>query len=176
MPMAAHGQSSALQIFVAVRRGTEPFPHVVDVRVRYEETIADVKRLAAAKLGIPEDKLQLFHHKKVQSEEPLSFGRPPCTCLLLTELDSSTHLHMLELGPDVFVAGAHHCLQQPHTLRDVHAHRLCAPGLGPGEAEHCRPAAGSFTEVTRMPHNASFPRRVMLSRLMQLAWFTLPAD
>lgn len=146
MPMAAHGQSSALQIFVAVRRGTEPFPRVVDVRVRYEETVADVKRLAAAKLGLPDDKLQLFHHKKVRSEEHLSCGRPPCAMawLPLTELDSSTHLHMLERGPGVCVAGAHHCLRQPHALRDVHAHRLCAPGLGFGEAQCC---------CTLPPHN-----------------------
>ncbi|KAI7844793.1 hypothetical protein COHA_001673 [Chlorella ohadii] len=52
------------QIFVVVRRGKEYPPKCCDCRIKYEQTIADVKKAAAAKLGVPLDKLLLFWQNK----------------------------------------------------------------------------------------------------------------
>ncbi|PRW44616.1 PXMP2 4 family 2-like [Chlorella sorokiniana] len=52
------------QIFVVVRRGKEYPPKVCDCRIKYEQTIADLKKAAAAKLGVPLDKLLLFWQTK----------------------------------------------------------------------------------------------------------------
>ncbi|KXZ48401.1 hypothetical protein GPECTOR_28g808 [Gonium pectorale] len=62
--MAAYGEDLGNQIFVTLRRGEEWPPLTCDVRVRYEQTIGDVKAAAAAKLGVPVEKQQLFWHGK----------------------------------------------------------------------------------------------------------------
>ena len=53
------------QLFITVRAGAGP-PQTCDVRVRYEQTVADVRRAACSKLGVPVDKLE------VRSERPSS--------------------------------------------------------------------------------------------------------
>lgn len=52
------------QIFVSLRKGKHWPPTTVDVRVKYEETIAEVKKQVAAKTGVTADKQQLFWHGK----------------------------------------------------------------------------------------------------------------
>ncbi|EFJ49334.1 hypothetical protein VOLCADRAFT_90160 [Volvox carteri f. nagariensis] len=62
--MAAYGEDLGNQIFVTLRRGDEWPPRTVDVRVRYEQTIGDLKAAAAKALQVPVDKQQLFWHGK----------------------------------------------------------------------------------------------------------------
>ncbi|PSC70859.1 ubiquitin [Micractinium conductrix] len=52
------------QIFVVVRRGKQYPPQVADCRVKYEQTVADIKKAAGSKLGVPVDKLLLFWQGK----------------------------------------------------------------------------------------------------------------
>lgn len=52
------------QIFVTVRRGQAWPPTVLDIRVRYEQTIGDLRVAAAKAAGIPTDALQLFWHRR----------------------------------------------------------------------------------------------------------------
>lgn len=66
---AAYGGHAAvedmgLQIFVTLRRGSSWPPAACDVRVRYDQTIGDVKAAVAKKLGVPPEQQQLFWHKK----------------------------------------------------------------------------------------------------------------
>lgn len=73
--MASHGDiSQGNQIFISIRRGSEWPANVFDIRVKYEETIGDLKSIVCAKLGIDREKLQLFHHKKVCTSSVL-FGQ-----------------------------------------------------------------------------------------------------
>lgn len=66
---AAYGGHDAVaelgnQIFVTMRKGTSyPLAHC-DVRVRYEQTIADLKAAVASAMGIPVAQQQLFWHKR----------------------------------------------------------------------------------------------------------------
>ncbi|WIA11504.1 hypothetical protein OEZ86_002476 [Tetradesmus obliquus] len=67
--MAAYGGHAAvadlgLQIFVTLRKGKSWPPSACDVRVRYDQTIADVKAAVAEKMGVPAEQQQLFHHKR----------------------------------------------------------------------------------------------------------------
>ncbi|KAG2437890.1 hypothetical protein HXX76_005507 [Chlamydomonas incerta] len=64
MSSAAHGEDLGNQIFVTLRRGEEWPPRTCDVRVRYEQTVGDIKTEAAKALGVPADKMQLFWHGK----------------------------------------------------------------------------------------------------------------
>ena len=67
--MASHGDiTQGNQIFISIRRGSEWPANVFDVRVRYEQTIADLKAAVCARLGLAPEKLQLFRHKKVRSK------------------------------------------------------------------------------------------------------------
>ncbi|KAI3428657.1 hypothetical protein D9Q98_007480 [Chlorella vulgaris] len=52
------------QIFVVVRKGKEYPPACCDVRVKYEQTMLDLKKAAASKLKVPLDKLLLFWQGK----------------------------------------------------------------------------------------------------------------
>jgi hypothetical protein len=64
--MASHGDiSQGNQIFISIRRGSEWPAKVFDIRVKYDQTIGDVKSMICSKLGLERGKLQLFHHKKV---------------------------------------------------------------------------------------------------------------
>eukprot|EP00879_Flechtneria_rotunda_P004355 GHRR01004606.1.p1 GENE.GHRR01004606.1~~GHRR01004606.1.p1 ORF type:complete len:117 (+),score=21.89 GHRR01004606.1:322-672(+) len=67
--MAAYGGHAAIadlgnQIFVVMRRGKHWPPASCDIRIRYEQTIGDLKAAIAKEMGIPADKQQLFWHKK----------------------------------------------------------------------------------------------------------------
>ncbi|KAL4428218.1 hypothetical protein ABPG75_002307 [Micractinium tetrahymenae] len=59
---------SGNQIFIVVRKGKQYPPAVCDVRIKYEQTVADVKAAASAKLGVPKDKLLLFWQDKELTE------------------------------------------------------------------------------------------------------------
>ncbi|DBA99909.1 hypothetical protein WJX77_003242 [Trebouxia sp. C0004] len=69
--MAAYGGAAAVaasgnQIFVTLQKGDEYPPLVVDVRVKYEQTVSDIRAAVAKKTGVPADKQQLFwHHKEL---------------------------------------------------------------------------------------------------------------
>ncbi|GAB4818859.1 hypothetical protein N2152v2_005905 [Parachlorella kessleri] len=52
------------QIFVNMRKGKQYPPTSVDVRVKYEQTIKDIKQEVAKKTGIPVEKQQLFWQGK----------------------------------------------------------------------------------------------------------------
>ncbi|KAG2494313.1 hypothetical protein HYH03_007666 [Edaphochlamys debaryana] len=68
--MAAYGEDLGNQIFVTLRRGDEWPPRTADVRVRYEQTLGDVRAAASAALGVPADKMQLFRHgRELQPEQ-----------------------------------------------------------------------------------------------------------
>ncbi|KAK9807044.1 hypothetical protein WJX72_011794 [[Myrmecia] bisecta] len=63
--MAAFGEcGSGNQIFVTMRKGSEYPPRTVDVRIKYEQTIRDLKEAVATKTQVPVDKQLLFWHKK----------------------------------------------------------------------------------------------------------------
>ncbi len=66
---AAYGGAAAVaasgnQIFVTLQKGNEYPPLVVDVRVKYEQTVSDIRAAVAKKTGVPADKQQLFWHQK----------------------------------------------------------------------------------------------------------------
>lgn len=66
---AAYGGAAAVaasgnQIFVTLQKGNEYPPLVVDVRVKYEQTVSDIRAAVARKTGVPADKQQLFWHQK----------------------------------------------------------------------------------------------------------------
>jgi len=66
---AAYGGHEAVadlgnQIFITMRKGKTWPPAACDVRIRYEQTIGDLKAAVAAKMGIPVEQQQLFWHKK----------------------------------------------------------------------------------------------------------------
>ncbi|KAL6779924.1 hypothetical protein ACKKBG_A14325 [Auxenochlorella protothecoides x Auxenochlorella symbiontica] len=48
------------QIFITVRRGKQYPPKTIDVRIKYEQTIRDLREAAAASFGLSLDLLQLF--------------------------------------------------------------------------------------------------------------------
>jgi len=50
------------QIYVSLQKGKQWPPTTIDIRVKYEETIADLKRKVEKELGVPPEKQQLFHH------------------------------------------------------------------------------------------------------------------
>lgn len=52
------------QIFVSLRKGAEHPPEVIETRIRYEQTIGDIRSSVARKAGIEVDQVQLFHHGK----------------------------------------------------------------------------------------------------------------
>merc|ERR1712060_155561 len=52
------------QIFITLRRGKEWPPTCTDVRVKYEETIGDLKKKVFQKIGVPPENLLLFWHNK----------------------------------------------------------------------------------------------------------------
>jgi len=52
------------QIFVSLRKGAEHPPEVIETRIRYEQTIGDIRSSVAKKAGIEMDQVQLFHHGK----------------------------------------------------------------------------------------------------------------
>ncbi|GBF93519.1 hypothetical protein Rsub_06652 [Raphidocelis subcapitata] len=66
--MAAYGGHEAVegnQITVSLRSAKQPWPPVTaSVRVKYEETVADIKRAVERALGVPPDSQQLFWHKR----------------------------------------------------------------------------------------------------------------
>ncbi|GAX76128.1 hypothetical protein CEUSTIGMA_g3571.t1 [Chlamydomonas eustigma] len=63
--MASHGEiTQGNQLFISIRKGKEWPAKVFDVRIHYDESIKDIKEAVCSKLGIPLEKLQLFHHKK----------------------------------------------------------------------------------------------------------------
>jgi len=63
--MASTGQDmGGNQIFISIKRGKEWPPTTFDLRVKYEETIAELKQKAEKKCGVPVDKMQLFWHGK----------------------------------------------------------------------------------------------------------------
>jgi len=49
---------------VTLQKGNEYPPLVVDVRVKYEQTVSDIRAAVAKKTGVPADKQQLFWHQK----------------------------------------------------------------------------------------------------------------
>ena len=80
---AAYGGAEATaalgnQIFVTMQRGEEYPPRTCCVRVKYSQTLADVRRAVAKELGVPVESQQLFRHN----------------CELLPEEDTRTLLEM----------------------------------------------------------------------------------
>lgn len=67
--MAAYGEDLGNQIFVTLRRGDEWPPQTCDVRVRYEQTLGDIRKAVAEKLGVPPEKQQLFRHGRELTPE-----------------------------------------------------------------------------------------------------------
>jgi hypothetical protein len=66
---AAYGGHEAVadlgnQIFITMRKGTCWPPAACDIRVRYDQTIGDLKAAVSAQMGIPVEQQQLFWHKK----------------------------------------------------------------------------------------------------------------
>jgi hypothetical protein len=66
---AAYGGHEAVadlgnQIFITMRKGTSWPPAACDVRVRYDQTIGDLKAAVSAQMSIPVEQQQLFWHKK----------------------------------------------------------------------------------------------------------------
>lgn len=66
---AAYGGHEAVadlgnQIFITMRKGSSWPPAACDIRVRYDQTIRDLKAAVAAKMGIPVEQQQYFWHKK----------------------------------------------------------------------------------------------------------------
>lgn len=66
---AAYGGHEAVadlgnQIFVTMRKGSSWPPAACDVRIRYEQTIGDLKAAVATQLGVPAAQQQLFWHKQ----------------------------------------------------------------------------------------------------------------
>lgn len=49
---------------MTLQKGNEYPPLVVDVRVKYEQTVSDIRAAVAQKTGVPADKQQLFWHQK----------------------------------------------------------------------------------------------------------------
>lgn len=52
------------QIFVSIKKGKNWPPLTTDVRVKYEETIGDLRNKVSKKTTVPVEKLQLFWHRK----------------------------------------------------------------------------------------------------------------
>ncbi|KAK3259019.1 hypothetical protein CYMTET_31962 [Cymbomonas tetramitiformis] len=52
------------QIYVSIKTGTQWPPKTFDIRVKYEQTIKDIRQKAATVGGVPIEKLQMFWHKK----------------------------------------------------------------------------------------------------------------
>mmetsp|Transcript_12358 Transcript_12358/g.23446 ORF Transcript_12358/g.23446 Transcript_12358/m.23446 type:complete len:151 (-) Transcript_12358:387-839(-) len=52
------------QIYVTIKKGKAWPPLTIDVRVKYEETIGTLRKKTSLKAKVPEDKLQLFWHRK----------------------------------------------------------------------------------------------------------------
>lgn len=68
-PKLYEGNPEGNQIGVSFRRGKEYPPTYADLRVKYEETVLDLKKKVEEKLGIPVDKQQLFwHHKELRDD------------------------------------------------------------------------------------------------------------
>lgn len=68
-PAAAYGGHEAIadlgnQIFVTMRKGSSWPPAACGVRIRYDQTIGDVKAAVATQLGVPVAQQQLFWHKQ----------------------------------------------------------------------------------------------------------------
>ena len=49
---------------MTLQKGTDYPPTVVDVRVKYEQTVSDIRTAVAKKTGVPADMQQLFWHQK----------------------------------------------------------------------------------------------------------------
>ena len=49
---------------MSLRKGSDHPPTVVETRIRYEQTIGDIRKAVAQQAGIGVDKVQLFHHGK----------------------------------------------------------------------------------------------------------------
>ena len=57
------------------------------LRIKYEQTIGDIKRAVEAKLGIPAAAQQLFwHNKELTSVSVDQLKCPSCTCLAATQV------------------------------------------------------------------------------------------
>lgn len=63
------GSSAGNQIFVSLRKGSEHPPQVIETRVRYEQTVGDIRKAVAEKAGIDIENVQLFHHGKEMKPE-----------------------------------------------------------------------------------------------------------
>ena len=64
------GSSAGNQIFVSLKKGSEHPPNVIETRVRYEQTVGDIRKAVAEKAGIDIQFVQLFHHgKEMRPEE-----------------------------------------------------------------------------------------------------------
>ncbi|KAL6750468.1 hypothetical protein V8C86DRAFT_1815900 [Haematococcus lacustris] len=59
-----HNDELGIQIFVSIRRGQSYPPRVTDLRLRYDQTLADLRQAVCRALDIPADKLQLFRYGK----------------------------------------------------------------------------------------------------------------
>ncbi|KAI8467864.1 MAG: hypothetical protein J3K34DRAFT_429233 [Monoraphidium minutum] len=65
-----HGTVDGNQIFVTLRSAEQPWPpRTADIRVRYDQTIADIRAGVERALGVPPGKQQLFWHKRELTAE-----------------------------------------------------------------------------------------------------------
>jgi hypothetical protein len=102
---AAYGGHEAVadlgnQIFITMRKGTSWPPAACDIRVRYDQTIGDLKAAVSAQMGIPAEQQQLFWHKK---ELTAAYDER-------TLLDMNMHTGFAIKGYDL-VRGSHLCEQ-----------------------------------------------------------------
>eukprot|EP00890_Picochlorum_soloecismus_P006488 jgi/Picsp_1/6840/NSC_04177-R1_hypothetical protein VOLCADRAFT_90160 [Volvox carteri f. nagariensis] len=56
--------SQGNQIFVSMRKGDQYPPAVIECRIKYEQTIGDIRKAVSSQAGIALDKVQLFRHGK----------------------------------------------------------------------------------------------------------------
>lgn len=63
------GSSAGNQIFVTLKKGAEHPPNVIETRVRYEQTVGDIRKAVAQKAGIDIQFVQLFHHGREMKPE-----------------------------------------------------------------------------------------------------------
>lgn len=54
---------------MSLKKGSEHPPNVIETRVRYEQTVGDIRKAVAEKAGIDIQFVQLFHHGKEMKPE-----------------------------------------------------------------------------------------------------------
>ena len=85
--------SSSHEVAVYCQHGTRA---VLGDRIKYEQTVGDIKRAVEKKLGIPADKQQLFWHNKELTK--VTAWPAPLRCRFACR--DASHHEMLNLSPE----------------------------------------------------------------------------